>query len=78
MSNNKEYVDIFIQLFNGYHELAHKIINHKKELELEDIREEYINRDFANWLSNDIFLRNYLEITKMNYLDLELEQDDSQ
>jgi len=66
-------LDIFIHLFNGHHELAHKIINHKKELELEDSREEYINRDFANWLSNDIFLRNYLEITKMNYLYLDIE-----
>ncbi len=73
MSYNKQCVDIFIHLFNGHDELAHKIINHKKELELEDSREEYINRDFANWLSNDIFLRNYLEITKMNYLDLEIE-----
>jgi len=73
MSYNKQCVDIFIHLFNGHHELAHKIINHKKELELEDSRKEYINRDFANWLSNDIFLRNYLEITKMNYLDLEIE-----
>ena len=73
MSYNKQCVDIFIQLLNGHHELAHKIINHKKELELEDSREEYINRDFSNWLSNDIYLRNYLEITKMNYLDLEIE-----
>lgn len=73
MSYNKQCVDIFIHLFNGHDELAHKIINHKKELELEDSRKEYINRDFANWLSNDIFLRNYLEITKMNYLDLEIE-----
>jgi len=73
MSNNKQCVDIFIQLLNGHDELAHKIINHKKELELEDSREEYINRDFSNWLSNDIFLRNYLEITKINYLDLEIE-----
>ena len=48
MSNNKLCVDIFIQLLNGHHELAHKIINHKKELELEDSREEYINRDFSN------------------------------
>ena len=73
MSYNKQCVDIFIQLLNGFDELAHKIINHKKELEIENSREEYINRDFCNWLSNDIFLRNYLEITKMNYLDLELE-----
>ena len=75
MSNNKQCVDIFIQLLNGHNELAHKIINHKKELELEDIRIEYINRDFSNWLSNDIFLRNYLEITRMNYLDLEQQKD---
>ena len=74
MSYNKQCVDIFIHLLNGHDELAHKIINHKKELELENSREEYINRDFCNWLSNDIFLRNYLEITKMNYLDLELEE----
>ena len=74
MSYNKQCVDIFIQLLNGFDELAHKIINHKKELEIENSREEYINRDFCNWLSNDIFLRNYLEITKMNYLDLELEE----
>ena len=73
MSNNKQCVHIFIQLLNGHNELAHKIVNHKKELELEDSREEYINRDFCNWLSNDIFLRNYLEITKINYLDLEIE-----
>ncbi len=73
MSYNKQCVDIFIHLFNGHDELAHKIINHKKELELEDSRKEYINRDFANWLSNDIFLRNYLEITKMNYLYLDIE-----
>ena len=39
-----------------------KKLSHKYqflELELEDSRKEYINRDFANWLSNDIFLRNY-------------------
>ena len=29
MSNNKQCVDIFIQLLNGHDELAHKIINHK-------------------------------------------------
>ena len=74
MNNNKQCVHIFIQLLNGFDELAHKIVNHKKELEIENSREEYINRDFCNWLSNDIFLRNYLEITKMNYLDLELEE----
>ena len=73
MSYNKQCVDIFIHLLNGHHDLAYKIINHKKELELEDSREEYINRDFSNWLSNDIFLRNYLEITKMNYLYLDIE-----
>ena len=77
MSNNKQCVDIFIQLLDGHDELAHKIINHKKELELW----KEINIDPKNLANNlnahfdtvdiDSLFESYLEVLNPKFKGLE-------
>ena len=43
--------------FDGFEEIVKKIINIKNEGLLQEIRDDYIERDFYNWLNCDIQLR---------------------
>jgi hypothetical protein len=43
--------------FNGFEDIVKKIINIKNEDLINEIRNEYIERDFYNWLNCDLLLR---------------------
>ena len=58
--------------FNGYDDLAKKIVNIKNEDLLNDIKNEYIEIDFYNWLNCDILIRHNLVITNDNSVDDDL------
>ena len=56
----KEDYEIYLLLrikFDGFEEIVKKIINIKNEGILQEIRDDYIERDFYNWLNCDIQLR---------------------
>ncbi len=56
----KEDYEIYLLLrikFDGFEDIVKKIINIKNEGTLQEIRDDYIERDFYNWLNCDIQLR---------------------
>jgi len=59
---------------NGYDDLAKKIVNIKNEDLLNDIKNDYIERDFYNWLNCDILIRHNLVMTNDNSVDDDLNQ----
>tara|TARA_B110000285_G_C15115381_1_gene613732 strand:- start:748 stop:1326 length:579 start_codon:yes stop_codon:yes gene_type:complete len=61
-SNDIIITYILMNKLNGFRELSEKIIIFKNELELEQIRKEYIEKDFCNWLDHDIYLRQQLKL----------------
>jgi len=61
----------FLSIFNGYSDIVNDILKYKNEFEYKDIKNYYIERDFNNWLNNDVFLRNFLEITQTKYIELD-------
>ena len=80
--NHKNIERIFIQLLNGHHDLCKKIMNYKKDLELDDVRDSMVDRDFYNWLNHDLTIRSHLIMKPyhqtyflMNKSDLGLTQD---
>ena len=83
--NHKNIERIFIQLLNGHHDLCKKIMNYKKDLELDDVRDSMVDRNFYNWLNHDITIRSQLIMKPyhqtyflMNKNDLGLTQDDGE
>ena len=67
------YDDIIIindlmKKLNGFRELSEKIIIFKNDLELEKIKEEYIERDFYNWLTHDLSLRKDLALNNLDHI----------
>ena len=48
------------QILNGHKEISDKICNYINEFELDDIKYEYNEINFYNWLNYDLILRNKL------------------
>ena len=42
---------------NGHNDICQKIIKMKYNIEFEDIKKEYIEKDFYNWLNHDLLIR---------------------
>ena len=61
---------ILIIRLSGHIELSEKIIYNKNIFETEEIRKEYIERDFFNWLTYDLNLRQKLKLNEINQNDL--------
>tara|TARA_B100001094_G_scaffold34816_1_gene28923 strand:+ start:1336 stop:1920 length:585 start_codon:yes stop_codon:yes gene_type:complete len=61
---------ILIIRLSGHIELSEKIIYNKNIIEIEEIRKEYIERDFFNWLTYDLDLRQKLKLNEINQNDL--------
>ena len=57
---------LVLRKFNGYDDMAKKIINIKNEDLLNDIKDDYIERDFYNWLNCDILIGHNLVVTNDN------------
>ena len=47
------------KLLGGFKDLSLKIIKDKQQLEIEDRKQELIERDFYNWLNYDLPLIKY-------------------
>lgn len=67
---NKQILHILIKCLNGNEDLSLKIISLKNEYVLNELKEQHIEKDFYNWLSNDIFIRNKLSKIVTNYYKL--------
>ena len=66
---NKRILHILIKCLNGNKDLCYKIILIKNECILNELKEQYIERDFYNYLSYDIYIRNKLGKIKIKYSD---------
>ena len=52
------YIFLLLRIkLNGFDDIVKKIINIKNDDLLNEIRDDYIERDFYNWLNSDIQLR---------------------
>ena len=61
-------INDLMKKLNGFRELSEKIIIFKNDLELEKIKEEYIERDFYNWLTHDLSLRKDLALNNLDHI----------
>jgi hypothetical protein len=68
---DKEIQGILILKLNGYTDICNKIIAIKNELFFDDMKNEHMKKDFYNWLSYDIYLKNWMSKLRLDYLDLQ-------
>ena len=68
LSSDKEIYIILIMKLNGHTDLSNLIINYKNDMILEDIKNEYIENDFNNWLNYDLPLRSFLGSIVLEYI----------
>ena len=68
LSSDKEIYYILILKLNGHTDLSNLIINYKNDMILEDIKNEYIEKDFYNWLNYDLPLRSFLGSIVLKYI----------
>ena len=70
LSSDKEIYNILIQIFNGYEDISRLIINYKNDMILDEIKTEYIERDFHHWLNYDLPLRSFLGQIALKYFSM--------
>ena len=68
LSSDKEIYIILILKLNGHTDLSNLIINYKNDMILEEIKNEYIEKDFYNWLNYDLPLRSFLGSIVLEYI----------
>ena len=69
----KQIINVLMKKLNNHLDLVHYILefnNNDIENIRENIREWYIEKDFYNWLNNDIELRYRLVFTRPEHLDI--------
>ena len=70
LSSDKEIYKILIKLFNGHGDISNLIINYKNDMITEEIKTEYIERHFYNWLNYDLLLRQFLGKVHLKYIGM--------
>ena len=70
LTSDKEIYNIFVQIFNGHEDISNLIINYKNDMILEEIKTEYIERDFHHWLNYDLPLRSFLGQIVLKYFSM--------
>ena len=75
-SIDKQIIRLLEVKLKGHHCLCNKIIYIKKQLEEYDSRDFYIETNFYNWLTYDIFIRNKISKIKNDYLKTSENQKD--
>ena len=68
LSSDKEIYIILILKLNGHTDLSNLIINYKNDMILKEIKNEYIEKDFNNWLNYDLPLRSFLGSIVLEYI----------
>lgn len=70
MLSKNDTINVFLLMkkLNGFREISEKIIRMKINLELEDIKEDYIEKDFYNWLTHDLTLRRDLALNNIDHI----------
>ena len=68
LSSDKEIYKILIKLLNGHGDISNLIINYKNNMITEEIKTDYIERHFHNWLNYDLLLRHFLGDIVLRYI----------
>ena len=70
MLSKNDTINVFslMKKLNGFREISEKIIRMKNYLELEEIKEDYIEKDFYNWLTHDLSLRRDLALNNVDHI----------
>ena len=67
--NDRINVFLLMKKLNGFRKTyLEKIIRMKNYLELEEIKEDYIEKDFYNWLTHDLSLRRDLALNNVDHI----------
>ena len=65
--SNNIILDILFKYLDGYYDICKLIIHIKLDLEFEDLKNDWIETNFYNWLTYDMEIRSYLGLIIKKY-----------